>query len=41
MHGEVGAALGTDYFHIRDELTDSEVDCLERRGGSSTTTCSR
>ena len=28
-HG-IGAALGTDYFHIRDELTETEVELLER-----------
>jgi glutaryl-CoA dehydrogenase len=27
---DIGRALGTDYFLIRDELTDAEVDCLER-----------
>ncbi len=29
-HEGIGAALGTDYFHIRDELTETEVELLER-----------
>src|SRR5579872_7396621 len=27
---DIGKALGTDYFLIRDDLTDEEVDYLER-----------
>src|SRR3954447_499791 len=30
VHYDIGRALGTDYLHIRDELTESELDCLER-----------
>ena len=29
-HTEVGKALGTDYFLIRDELSEAEVELLER-----------
>jgi glutaryl-CoA dehydrogenase len=27
---DIGKALGTDYYHIRDELTEAEVDYLDR-----------
>jgi glutaryl-CoA dehydrogenase len=27
---DIGKALGTDYFLIRDELSDAEMECLER-----------
>jgi glutaryl-CoA dehydrogenase len=30
MYNDIGKALGTDYFHIRDELSDEELDYLER-----------
>jgi glutaryl-CoA dehydrogenase len=30
MYKDIGKALGTDYFHIRDELSDEELDYLER-----------
>jgi glutaryl-CoA dehydrogenase len=30
MYEDIGKALGTDYFHIRDKLTDEELDYLER-----------
>jgi glutaryl-CoA dehydrogenase len=30
MYEDIGKALGTDYFHIRDELSVAEVDYLER-----------
>ena len=30
MYEDIGKALGTDYFHIRDELSEMEVDYLER-----------
>jgi glutaryl-CoA dehydrogenase len=30
MYQDIGKALGTDYFHIRDELSEAEVDYLER-----------
>jgi glutaryl-CoA dehydrogenase len=30
MYENIGKALGTDYFHIRDELSEAEVDYLER-----------
>jgi glutaryl-CoA dehydrogenase len=30
VYRDIGKALGTDYFHIRDELTGAEVDYLER-----------
>jgi glutaryl-CoA dehydrogenase len=30
MYEDIGKALGTDYFHIRDELSEAEVDYLER-----------
>ncbi len=29
-HQEIAEALGTDYFRIRDELTEAEVELLER-----------
>ena len=30
MYEDIGKALGTDYFHIRDELSESELDYLAR-----------
>ena len=30
VFSDIGKALGTDYFHIRDELTAAELDFLER-----------
>jgi glutaryl-CoA dehydrogenase len=30
MYEDIGKALGTDYFHIRDELSEAEVEYLER-----------
>jgi glutaryl-CoA dehydrogenase len=30
MYKDIDKALGTDYFHIRDELSDEELDYLER-----------
>jgi glutaryl-CoA dehydrogenase len=30
MYQDIGKALGTDYFHIRDELSEAEVEYLER-----------
>src|SRR5688572_2387847 len=30
MYEDIGKALGTDYFHIRDELSGQEVDYWER-----------
>jgi glutaryl-CoA dehydrogenase len=27
---DIGRALGTDYFLLRDELTEDELDCLDR-----------
>src|SRR5919106_519415 len=30
MYEDIGKALGTDYFHIRDELSKAELDYLER-----------
>ena len=30
MYEDIGKALGTDYFHIRDELSGQELDYLER-----------
>jgi glutaryl-CoA dehydrogenase len=30
VYSDIGKALGTDYFHIRDELTVEEVDYLDR-----------
>jgi glutaryl-CoA dehydrogenase len=30
MYKDIGKALGTDYFHIRDELSDEELEYLER-----------
>jgi glutaryl-CoA dehydrogenase len=30
MYEDIGKALGTDYFHIRDELSNAEVEYLER-----------
>jgi glutaryl-CoA dehydrogenase len=30
MHEDIGKALGTDYFHIRDELSEGELEYLER-----------
>jgi glutaryl-CoA dehydrogenase len=30
MYQDIGKALGTDYFHIRDELTEAELDYLAR-----------
>jgi glutaryl-CoA dehydrogenase len=30
VYEDIGKALGTDYMHIRDELTESELDYLER-----------
>ena len=29
---EIGRSLGTDYFGLRDELTDAERDDLRRTG---------
>jgi hypothetical protein len=26
LHEAVGEALATDYFHLREELTDAELD---------------
>jgi glutaryl-CoA dehydrogenase len=33
MYQDIGKALGTDYFHIRDELSEVEVEYLERARG--------
>jgi glutaryl-CoA dehydrogenase len=33
MYQDIGKALGTDYFHIRDELSEMEVEYLERARG--------
>jgi glutaryl-CoA dehydrogenase len=33
MYKDIGKALGTDYFHIRDELSEMEVEYLERARG--------
>jgi glutaryl-CoA dehydrogenase len=33
MYQDIGKALGTDYFHIRDELSAEEVEYLERARG--------
>jgi glutaryl-CoA dehydrogenase len=33
MYKDIGKALGTDYFHIRDELSEMEVEHLERARG--------
>ena len=30
MYQDLGKALGTDYFHIRDELSEAEIEYLER-----------
>jgi glutaryl-CoA dehydrogenase len=30
MYEDIGKALGTDYFHIRDELDEAELEYLER-----------
>src|SRR5215831_5401586 len=30
MYADVGRSLGTDYFHIADQLTESELDCWRR-----------
>src|SRR6185369_10626740 len=30
MYADIGRSLGTDYFHIADQLTESELDCWRR-----------
>jgi glutaryl-CoA dehydrogenase len=30
VYPDIGKALGTDYYHIRDELTEAEIDYLDR-----------
>jgi glutaryl-CoA dehydrogenase len=30
VYADVGRSLGTDYFHIADQLTESEMDCWRR-----------
>jgi len=30
MYADIGRSLGTDYFHIADQLTQSELDCWRR-----------
>ena len=30
MYADIGRSLGTDYFHIADQLSESELDCWRR-----------
>ena len=38
---EIGRSLGTDYFGLRDELTEAEREYLKSPGRSSTPRCCR
>jgi hypothetical protein len=37
----LGHALSTDYFFLREQLTEDELEVLRRCGASSTTRCCR